>query len=233
MPDETRTQIVPVFPTWFASRHWSQANLSYWEQAGYDSFDEFNEALRLALYEERARDPEGIYRSNAAGTWHSRDRVTERTGKPGAVLHQMFGTVFSNLAAQHAKDLNATLHWKIYAWSMMYRAGGYAAPHTHPNCHFSGVYYVDPGPASEGLTMATGEQVQPGMFEAIDTRGVNAQAPGLHLQPGFRLAPKAGQMVAFPSWLPHFVHPVRGDHMRIAIAANAIVLKQEKKEQGS
>ena len=215
------TKVMPVFPTWFAIRQ-------YETTPSGEPIAEFNERLKLALYKMRADDSEGIYRSNLAGTWHSKDTVLHDTGAIGKELGAMFHQVTSAVAKQHQDTgVGGEYAWTFIAWCMMYRDRGYSSPHTHPNCHFSSVYYVDAGEDEEAeeLTMATGVRIRPGTFECLDNRGINQQAPGLNLQPGFRVNPKSGMMVAFPSWLPHFVHPVRGDHERICISCNATVTK--------
>jgi uncharacterized protein (TIGR02466 family) len=220
---DTDTKIMPIFPTWFAINEWERTPSGV-------PIDEFNEQLKLALYKMRAHTPDGIYRSNLAGTHHTEDKVLTDCGEAGAELGRMFHTVMGTIAGSHTADPTGEYQWRLIAWAMMYRNGGYATPHTHPNCHFSSVYYVDAGPAEEAeLTMATGVKIKPGAFECIDTRGINVIAPGLSLQPGFRLDPKPGMMVAFPSWLPHFVHPVSGDHERICVACNGTVLKHTPK----
>lgn len=219
-----KVQLSPVFPTWAGIYQWTTTPSGM-------PIEEFNQKLKLTLYKMRADNPGGIYRSNVAGTWHSTDTVLKDCGEIGDELGKMFHHVMGSVAFQHGADPNGEYAWKFAAWCMMYRDRGYATPHTHPNCHFSGVYYVDVGADEEAeLTMATGVKIKPGAFEAIDTRGVNSSAPGLMLQPGFRIAPKVGQMIAFPSWLPHFVHPVQGDHERICVACNGSVLKYTPKK---
>jgi uncharacterized protein (TIGR02466 family) len=221
-----KVQLTNVFPTWFAMYKWDRTPSGM-------PIDEFNEKLKLELYKMRADNSEGIYRSNLAGTWHSTDTVLKDCKETGDELGKMFHHVMGALAAQHAGDPKGEYTWKFAAWCMMYRNGGYSTPHTHPNCHFSGVYYVDASAdeESEALTMATGVRIKPGTFEAIDNRGINVAAPGLNLEPGFRIPPKTGLMVAFPSFLPHFVHPVTGEGERICVACNGSVLKYRKDEK--
>jgi uncharacterized protein (TIGR02466 family) len=217
--------LASIFPTWFGLKKWECTPSGI-------PVTEFNDKLKLALYKMRANDPEGIYRSNMAGTWHSKDTVLQELPHVlGEELVKIFHATMSAVANQHHADPNGEYKWKFNSWCMMYQEGGYATPHNHPNCHFSGVYYVDMGPAEEAeLTMATGVRIQPGCFEALDVRGINAQIPGMMLQPAFRLDPKAGTSVAFPSWLPHFVHPFRGEGERICIPCNASIIKYTKKE---
>jgi hypothetical protein len=75
--------------------------------------------------------------------------------------------------------------------------------------------------------MATGVKVRPGDIEFLDLRGGpgTQQIQGLNMNPGIRIEPKPGMMLVFPSWLPHFVHPVTGDTERVAVACNATMTK--------
>ncbi len=217
MTSNVKADVLQVFSTDLQQIDWSNSGL--------------NQDLKNKLWKKRALDPEGVYRSNRSGTWHSKDDVLTTTGKAGEELGEMFHASFLKYAGTFAtKPGQLTL--KLAAWAMMYSHGGYATVHTHPNCHFSGVYYVDTSPEVQEKTMATGVQIQPGSIEFVDTRGTGSfQVPGLNLQPAARVVPKDGRMLAFPSWLPHFVHPVEGEGVRIAIACNATVLSFQQQEE--
>jgi uncharacterized protein (TIGR02466 family) len=191
-------------------------------------FESFSSQLRSEILSMREDDPEGIYRSNQAGTWHSCDQLLQKLPS-GEELSQMFFGCFNKYAGTLATQ-PGEIQMKLSAWAMVYSNGGYATVHTHPNAHFSGVYYVDAGEVSNEVT-ATGAEIHPGDIEFVDTRGSGSfKVPGLNLQPAARITPKDGRLIVFPSWLPHFVHPVRGDHERIAVACNARILNFVTKE---
>jgi uncharacterized protein (TIGR02466 family) len=187
---------------------------------------ELNEALRVEMLELRAKDPDGIYRSNAAGTWHSDTTLFKKPTKAMAELQGMFVQAFSAMAGRHGSKPGTQLGWGLNAWGMMYADGGYATVHNHPNCHFAGVYYVagvdDNSPEK---VMATGAKIKPGTLEFVNPVQHALSSTALNLQPAGRVVPKSGLMAIFPSWLNHFVHPVSGDTMRYAIACNASVGK--------
>lgn len=221
----SQTEISNVFPTWFAKHQWT-------ETPDGEPIGRFNERLAAQLYRHRAHNPDGLYRSNLAGTWHSKDTILKDV-EAGDTLCKMFHQVMSDMLSMYGAKTGDNVGWRFAAWAMMYKDHGYATPHNHPNCHFSSVYYVDCGADTEAddKVMATGVKIKPGCFEALDTRNVNVQIPGLVMQPGFRLNPKPGMLVVFPSWLPHFVHPVEGAKERIAIACNGTVMKLTKREE--
>jgi uncharacterized protein (TIGR02466 family) len=106
---------------------------------------------------------------------------------------------------------------KIVAWAMVYRNGGYSRVHNHAGAHFSGVYYADVGQPSKPLA---------GDLEFVDTRSNWELAiSGMTPKKPLSITPRTDEMIAFPAWLPHFVHPYVGEGPRIAISANAFVTK--------
>lgn len=212
-PAESPLQLMRAFPTIVGARQ-------------FKDVEKLNDALRLSVHRQRGSDPEGLYRSNSAGTWHSDDAIFRWAGDAGKELADMFGETFQSYARTHGAESGALCEIHLQAWAMLYTAGGYSTVHTHPNCHFSGVYYLDESSERE-ITMATGVQVHPGDIEFVDTRGVNGmQKKPLNFGSSFRITPKPGLMLVFPSWLPHFVHPIT-EGERISVACNATILKYE------
>jgi uncharacterized protein (TIGR02466 family) len=109
------------------------------------------------------------------------------------------------------------------SWFHITRTGGYQSIHTHANACWSGIYCVNPGAPSE-------VNPESGQVKFYDPRG---SGPVMHFDPGnwnldprYSLNPvyldhKAGQLVLFPSWLPHEVLPYQGKTDRIVVAFNA------------
>lgn len=192
-------------------------------------WSEYNSQIIEAVYKERIKNPEGVYRSNSAGTWHSNDRLFENPvfDRLKSVEGQLASSYFKSVWRGREDD---KFKLRFQAWAMMYSEGGYATPHTHPNSHLACVYWCHDSPSEERI-MATGVKVRPGDLEFEDTR-CNEQMMLKHLQqfPRFKLTPKAGNLCFFPAWLPHFVHPVSGEKDRISIAANLTILEHIRKE---
>jgi len=95
------------------------------------------------------------------------------------------------------------------AWAVVYREWGYHKVHAHHDSAWSGVYYVATGDMVEGS----------GLIELIDPRpGAAARQP--HVPATWRLSPRAGMLIAFPSWLQHWVTPYQGNEERICVAFN-------------
>jgi uncharacterized protein (TIGR02466 family) len=180
--------------------------------------DTLNDKIKEGVWRDRALDPEGLYRSNLAGTWHSKDNCFKTLGAEGAELQQMFAIAFAEWGGLHG--LKSEIGISAVGWTMIYSDRGYATVHTHPNCHVSGVYYVDDTSQHDEITMATGVRVSPGDIEFINPMPRDFQHKSLVLNPTMKFSFKRGRMVVFPSNLSHFVHPIVGPGERIAIACN-------------
>ena len=100
--------------------------------------------------------------------------------------------------------------------------------HTHGNCSWSGVYYVNIDPAvqreahpqlgtANGVTRFYGPY-----FNRLG--GAHADFGNAYLQqPHVDIEPTPGQLVVFPAWLPHQAMPYDGEQDRVIISFNASV----------
>lgn len=196
----------------------------------WEDVDALNDDLKGQLWRKRALDPDGLYRSNMAGTWHSNDSLLSTTGEAGKKLHQMFADGFLQWAHTYGMKPDSQAKLRLAAWSMIYSDRGYATAHTHPNCHASGVYYVDDTTADEETTMATGVKLRAGDIEFLPHTPREFQPEGIRLNSPMIMSFKRGRMILFPSNLSHFVHPVRGPGERISIACNCTFIPVKKEE---
>ena len=113
-------------------------------------------------------------------------------------------------------------------WFQFSRDGAFHDVHTHGNCSWSGVYVVQIDDAARrarhpvygaanGVTRLYGPP-----FTALG--GAFIDIANAYLQPPHQdIEPVAGQLLLFPSWLPHQAMPYGGDLDRIIISFNASV----------
>jgi uncharacterized protein (TIGR02466 family) len=162
-----------------------------------------------------------VDRSNRGG-WQSAWDMHEWGGAPiQKVLAHARALV--NDATVDRAGKHHDIAWRIACWANVSRNGHGHQFHTHPGALWSVNYYVDDGGIATDPSLG-------GEFEILDPRGVAPimYAPQLTFPgPDFvavgeaqRLAPRAGVLVVFPSWLTHGVCPYRGDGERISIAMN-------------
>jgi uncharacterized protein (TIGR02466 family) len=105
----------------------------------------------------------------------------------------------------------------LQSWANILRSGGYHAPHTHPNCFWSGTYYVSAGKIDDSIPYS-------GQIELFDPRSAagGTAIPGTSFQAKCRIPPEPGMAILFPSWVKHMVHPFHGEGERISVAFNLI-----------
>lgn len=185
-----------------------------------------SEALNHALRElilAAAREGGGIARSNVGG-WHSDLRFLAQDAPCVLELRSRIERIINELTRRVARPQSAgqRVRFDVEAWANVLPQGGYHSLHSHPNAFWSGVYYVTDNEAVEGHPLS-------GKLELVDPRpGASLRYADLtDLYGRFLLSPRAGQMIVFPSWLQHFVHPYFGAGERISVAFNVSILTTE------
>jgi uncharacterized protein (TIGR02466 family) len=184
-----------------------------------------NQAL-AELIERAARSHPGIQKSNVGG-WHS---TLDFINWDVACVRELRGRL-SRFSVEltrlflRPEDEDAVLSFQLDAWANVLHRGEYHSLHNHPNSFWSGVYYVSDNPSIPEHPMS-------GKLELVDPRpsASSAYAESSTLFGKLLLNPVAGQMLMFPSWLQHCVHPYFGDTPRISIAFN---VRFERKGRGS
>lgn len=95
-------------------------------------------------------------------------------------------------------------------WGNINPKGGFNFTHVHPSSWMSGVYYIQ---LPEGNNEIVFEDPRP-------ARMMDFQRSSLIKDEYFSHYSKVGQLLLFPSWLPHFVSPNTSNENRISISFN-------------
>jgi uncharacterized protein (TIGR02466 family) len=206
-----------LFGTPFVMHEWSDS-------------EKLNRELKELILAKKADDSIGYgIRSNAGG-WQSpgnliiwKDACVQEL--KGRIEEMVFGLT-ERLLRQDGSERSFTL--LIDAWANVNRNGDYNVVHTHPNCMWSGAYYIDPGQPDPDVRHS-------GLLELLDPReSANyIQIQNTVLDARTFIENKPGRMVLFPSWLKHMVHPFVGSGERISIAFNANVVENRQERPGS
>lgn len=170
----------------------------------------------------RAHSP-GIRASNRHG-WHSERDFFERSEPSFRALAEQIKLALAVTSKKLNPQLNEHgLRTKLEGWINVNGKGAYNGPHQHEGSHLSGSYYVAV-PAS----LASGDFG--GAIEFLDPRNQALQAEGAQLTLGtksFRVQPRAGMMLIFPSPLRHWVCPQEEDELRVSIAFNMRIMQSQ------
>ncbi len=108
----------------------------------------------------------------------------------------------------------------VESWYHITQNGGYHDTHSHPNCSWCGIYYLQEGESSiegrNGVNRFYDPRHGADQYQDAGTAYLSAD--------GFMdFSPFAGQIIIFPSYLKHAAMPYFGDTDRIVIAFNCQV----------
>ena len=161
--------------------------------------------LAKILRKVRTADTKGFRRSNGGDSWHSQVdlfKVKELEPLTKAIIEAGTDVLIDSRAP-------AGSHVQLYEmWANILETGGYHNPHTHGCGGLSGVLHVTSPPDASPLVF---------LAPFGGCRKLHEIIPA-----------KAGQMLIFPSWLPHYVEPYTGKESRISVSFNLQhVIKQQ------
>ena len=117
------------------------------------------------------------------------------------------------------------MDWSIQCWPNVNRFGDYHNLHNHPHSWLSGTYYVAVPARPKKLPGRSDRN--PGAISFYDPRpqaNMNAVRGDAQVDPEFRILPNPGEILLWPAFLHHLVHPNLSDEPRISISFN-ITLK--------
>ncbi len=141
---------------------------------------------------------------------------------------QMLSTFLTDLINTVATTVN-TPFWPegaqansyiIESWYHLTKNGGFHDAHSHPNCSWCAIYYLDIGDSSFSERNGVNRFYDPrhNADQYLDAGSQYLNSSGI-----WDIEPVEGQVVIFPSYLKHSALPYFGDNDRIVIAINAHV----------
>ncbi|WP_261566951.1 2OG-Fe(II) oxygenase family protein [Frankia gtarii] len=166
--------------------------------------------LRNLVLERQAHDP-GL----TAGIHRAEKTKADLLRRPEPAIAQLqqwilhAGDALNAHVGSGTRPDGTLLDMVAEAWAVTYQPGGLHHLHAHHDSVWSGVLYVD----VDGLDPGTG------LVEFLDPRTA-AIARHPHRNPMTSITPTPGLLLAFPSWLQHWVTPYTGAGRRISIAFN-------------
>ena len=98
---------------------------------------------------------------------------------------------------------NNLSRYSISGWAVVLKKGGYQKRHIHPESVLSGIIYIKTPKLTESTNVKEGNLV----FSTHNPR---------------EISPKQGDLVIFPSYMPHETVPITTSEERVCIAFNII-----------
>lgn len=118
-----------------------------------------------------------------------------------------------------------SIGWTVHGWANVNRLGDYHDPHNHPHCYLSGTYYVQV--PTDRAPLRTRSDVRPGCITFYDPRGPAVNMGAIrgdpYIEPEHTVEPRPGQILLWPAFLTHFVHPNLSETPRISISFNVML----------
>ena len=158
-----------------------------------------------------SKQDEGVHKTNVNG-WHSKN-INDSQKEFEPLVQELFA-MQKEIYEEEWLDRKPVLG---NIWANLNPPGGYNRPHVHPNCLWSGVYYVK---AQENSGKLICSDPRPGTHTVMPIR--KKGTPPQHLWRECHLAPIPGRIIMFPAWLWHCVDPNRSNDIRISISFNFI-----------
>ena len=185
--------------------HWFPTPIFVWD---IPNANELNTHLEKNIIDWANKDP-GLNKTNVNG-WHSTsDMQTKPEYKPLVdILYSAQRDVYNH---QHL-DGNAVLG---NMWANINPKGGWNRSHVHPNCLYSGVYYIK---TPENCGHIKFEDPRPGIQLFMPVQKKDQHPPEIWKEVHYK--PIAGRLIMFPFWLTHLVDPNQNDDIRICVSFN-------------
>ena len=133
---------------------------------------------------------------------------------------------FKRASVDYAKNIGITysLDFNLQGWPNINRFGDYHNLHNHPHSWLSGTYYVNV--PNDEASIGSRSDLNPNEISFFDPRpqaNMNSISLDNQVDPEFRVKPKSGELLLWPSFLHHLVHPNLCHNERISISFNVVL----------
>ena len=175
----------------------------------------------LAEIADRRTVEQGVTRSNLGG-WDSLPDLFTREEPAHQQLAAAIDEFFKASCDRLMSGVLEQTEIRREAWISVGSPGAMRGPHDHAGSFWSGSYYVAIPDGADDNDVA-------GAIEFVDPRGsigTNALIRTPFTEPRYMINPVPGQLLLWPSYLKHWVHPNRTSEERVMVAFNAWFAKK-------
>ena len=183
-----------------------------------------NRKLENIILEKEQKD-KGVTYTNIGGWQSSPINLKEEEGFEciyNYINECMEVILMSNNYKQHLAIKSS------HGWININRKGDFNKKHVHPDCHWSGVYYVKAQANCGELIfhnpIAASSMVNSGHLLNLTSSNIKTS----FFLNSIPLDPYEGSILIFPSWLFHSVYPNRSDDDRICVSFNIQIMVPEE-----
>jgi uncharacterized protein (TIGR02466 family) len=186
----------------------------------FDDRETFNARLLEHARDLRIRNPAGVANTNIKG-WQSPNTLQDMTEFQDINLRIL--QVCQRIAESQNFKPNVILQSQV--WLNISPPGASNQIHFHPNCHFSGVYYVSLDAPECGSIFFRDPRIASRMMTYPVEKATEFTASELGMRP------EEGRMYVFPGWLEHGVEENLSSRDRVSISFNVLAVPQASSAQ--
>jgi uncharacterized protein (TIGR02466 family) len=120
--------------------------------------------------------------------------------------------------------IDYAVDWHLQGWANVNRFGDYHNLHNHPHAWLSGTYYVSVPDAPIDLPGRSDRT--PGAISFFDPRpqaNMTAIKADGQVDPEHRIQPRSGDILLWPAFVHHLVHPNLSQDHRISVSFNVVL----------
>ena len=183
----------------------------------FRDYEKFNKELSKYIYSLQSTDQQGLKRSNKGG-WHSENfQLTDQNSiqfKFALKIQEYILNAFQNFGWK-IKNKNIRIS---EMWAIINKKNDFNVIHTHPNCYLSAAYYVKAPTNCGKFEVEHPNTAKKYAFPEIETKNeLNLEVASIEIE--------EGDLLLFPSYLPHKVSQNFSDEDRIVISFNVDIKK--------
>ena len=178
----------------------------------FEKAEFFNNKLAQYIYSLQKEDLNGLTKSNRGG-WHSKDfKLTDQNSiqfKFALELQKYIFDTFQKFGWETGKN-NIRI---TQMWAIINKKNDFNVLHTHPNCYLSAAYYVKTNKNCGNFEVECPNIAKRHSFPELDVKNeLNLNIASIDISDG--------DLLLFPSYLPHKVGRNESDEDRIVISFN-------------
>ncbi|MCP5329545.1 MAG: hypothetical protein H7A05_04790 [Pseudomonadales bacterium] len=181
----------------------------------FDDRETLNPKLLALAQQMRQQDQQGVDKSNLKG-WQS-DNILQTLPAFDEINLRILQVCQRIAESLHFKPGLAFYH---QAWVNISPPGASNRIHYHPNCHFSGVYYISLKAPECGSIYFRDPRVASRMMTYPIEKITEFTAEEV------MMPPEEGRMYVFPGWMDHGVEENKSDQDRVGISFNVLATPQ-------
>jgi uncharacterized protein (TIGR02466 family) len=173
-----------------------------------DNSESLNKGLTELLLNLKKEDNQ---QRSMVGGYHTKEDLLSLDNPFIKEFHKLISEQILDYHSQITKE-SFGQNSKMVSWGMIYGAGHYSKPHTHPLADISSAYYCK-----------VPKDIKGGTFEYVDPRPNAKYDINFTHNSVKRILPEEGHGIIFPGWLDHYVVPHYNDEERICITTNVFI----------